>query len=210
MMHHKKTCLECESSWHSRCKEFLSDQATSMCYIRARPRLVKKQKTVALETVPRSTMLLSNGNAPAVPQHDSAGHGQLWNLWSTLGLAIFILATACFQPAAAQCSTPVTTVCPTALAAAQALTGNNPNLPISNAQYKGPPCSTAADRQVGLMIITSFGSPTPCHYLSSIMSTGKRVSSASASQIQYQAQIASHDKGIAAEPSVSGTAHSNP
>lgn len=58
------------------------------------------------------------------------------------------------------------TTCPSALAAAQALTGNNAQLPISNAAFSGP--CTAGGIQAWLLI-TNFG----CHYLASKMPLGE-------------------------------------
>jgi hypothetical protein len=62
--------------------------------------------------------------------------------------------------------TPAYTPCPTALAAAKALTGNNPKLPVVKAAWSGI-CD--ARKTEAMYLITSFG----CHYLAAQMPQGK-------------------------------------
>lgn len=57
------------------------------------------------------------------------------------------------------------TACPSATAAAEALTGNNVQLPVSNAAFSGT-CSPGTQ---GWLLVTSFG---PCHYLGQSMPAG--------------------------------------
>jgi hypothetical protein len=68
-------------------------------------------------------------------------------------------------PAAAAGCDPVVTPCPSALAAAQALTGNNPQLPVTNAVFSGV-CGGGVE---GMLLITEFG----CHSLASKMPLGE-------------------------------------
>lgn len=85
---------------------------------------------------------------------------------------LLLLVATVQQPAAAQaCDSAVFTACPSALAAAQVLTGNSSLLPISNAAFTTPSGCNTTNSKVGLLIITSFGS-NPCHYLGQNMSTG--------------------------------------
>ncbi|KAF6257103.1 hypothetical protein COO60DRAFT_1461341 [Scenedesmus sp. NREL 46B-D3] len=72
---------------------------------------------------------------------------------------------ASLAPAAAACAggDPVVTPCPSALAAAQALTGNSAQLPVSNAAFSG---ACTAGGIEGMLLITGFG----CHQLASQMS----------------------------------------
>jgi hypothetical protein len=72
-------------------------------------------------------------------------------------------------PAAATCAEgdPVVTPCPSALAAAQALTGNNAQLPVSNAAFDGA-CTVGGVE--GMLLIDTFG----CHHLATIMPLGKQ------------------------------------
>jgi hypothetical protein len=71
-------------------------------------------------------------------------------------------------PAAATCAggDPVVTPCPSALAAAQALTGNNAQLPVSNAAFSGA-CTVGGVE--GMLLIDTFG----CHHLATTMPLGK-------------------------------------
>jgi hypothetical protein len=73
------------------------------------------------------------------------------------------------DPTAAACAggDPVVTPCPTALAAAQALTGNSAQLPVSNAAFSGA-CTPGGVE--GMLYITSFG----CHHLATAMPLGKQ------------------------------------
>lgn len=88
----------------------------------------------------------------------------LQGLW----VAILLTAVLWSMQATAQCATATYTACPTALQAAQVLTANNPNLPISNAAFTST--ATCSGNNVPYLWITDFGS---CHYLASSMSTGK-------------------------------------
>jgi len=64
------------------------------------------------------------------------------------------------------CVDPTVTHCPTALAAAQALTGNSPLLPVSNAAFSGT-CTVGAVE--GFSLITAFG----CHHLAQYLPQGQ-------------------------------------
>jgi hypothetical protein len=83
-------------------------------------------------------------------------------------LLLLCICSSWLDHAAAACAggDPVVTPCPTALAAAQALTGNNAQLPISNAAFSGRCASGVAE---GMLLITDFG----CHYLAPQMPLGK-------------------------------------
>lgn len=90
----------------------------------------------------------------------------LWN-WRCV-LAILCITTAAVL-VEAQCPAQLPyTVCPTATAAAQLLTGNSPYLPISNAVFAGA-CAGATGQ---LAIIPSF--QAGCHYLSNLMPQGEQ------------------------------------
>lgn len=71
---------------------------------------------------------------------------------------------------AVACTDPVSTACPSALAAAQALTNSDPQLPVSNAVFSGAR-DPSADAK-GIAYITDFGD---CHYLAPIMPHGENV-----------------------------------
>lgn len=70
----------------------------------------------------------------------------------------------------AACTAAVYTACPTAAAAAAALTGSSPLIAISNAQYTNTVCTTAPKQAIAL--VTSWGA-SPCHYLGTSMPQGK-------------------------------------
>uniref|UniRef100_A0A383W8B1 Peptidase M11 gametolysin domain-containing protein n=1 Tax=Tetradesmus obliquus TaxID=3088 RepID=A0A383W8B1_TETOB len=84
-------------------------------------------------------------------------------LFLLLSTSVTFLAPA----AAAACvgGDPVVTPCPSALAAAQALTGNSAQLPVSNAAFSGA-CTPGGVE--GMLLISSFG----CHHLNSTMPLG--------------------------------------
>lgn len=93
--------------------------------------------------------------------------------WPRVLLSLLLVATAAIAGTRAQCtSPPVTyTTCPSALAAAQMLTGNSPFLPITNAAWSGPtaPCTAT---NCSFILISSFGT---CHFLRTAMPTGALV-----------------------------------
>jgi hypothetical protein len=78
------------------------------------------------------------------------------------------IITSSLDPATAACAggDPVVTPCPSALAAAQALTGNSAQLPVSNAAFSGA-CTPGGIE--GMIYITSFG----CHHLATTMPLGE-------------------------------------
>jgi hypothetical protein len=88
----------------------------------------------------------------------------LLQLHAVHGLLLCIVAS-CLGPAAAAGCDPVVTSCPSALAAAQALTGNNPQLTVTNAAFSGA-CGGGIE---GMLLITDFG----CHYLATQMPLGE-------------------------------------
>jgi hypothetical protein len=86
---------------------------------------------------------------------------------------LLLLEASLQRPAAAQtCSAPVSTSCPTALAAAQVLTGNSSLLPIGNPSFSTPSGCTGSN--VGLLTIRLFGGSgsNPCHYMRQFMPSG--------------------------------------
>jgi hypothetical protein len=91
-----------------------------------------------------------------------------WTLvWALVGAVVAFL-----HPSTA-CDAPTTVLCPTAAAAAAALTGGNPTLTVSNASWAGA-CDGSSS--IGRMLISSFNSTpggTPCHYLGASMPQGE-------------------------------------
>jgi hypothetical protein len=87
-----------------------------------------------------------------------------------LVLLLCSIISSLVLPAAADCveGDPVVTPCPSALAAAQALTGNNAQLPVSNAAFDG---ACTAGGVEGMLLITTFG----CHHLATTMPLGKHI-----------------------------------
>jgi hypothetical protein len=89
-------------------------------------------------------------------------------LYTAHSLLLLCICSSWPLHAAAACAggDSVVAPCPTALAAAQALTGNNAQLPVSNAAFSGR--CTPGDA-VGMLLITDFG----CHYLAASMPLGE-------------------------------------
>lgn len=94
-------------------------------------------------------------------------HGARNSHIAPLDLALVLLAvffTPCFG-----CGSVAFTSCPSAAAAAAALTGSSALLPISGATFSGA-CTTGSVE--GMLLISAMG----CHYLAASMPSGKACS----------------------------------
>eukprot|EP00878_Enallax_costatus_P023564 GHUV01025065.1.p1 GENE.GHUV01025065.1~~GHUV01025065.1.p1 ORF type:complete len:423 (+),score=66.03 GHUV01025065.1:176-1444(+) len=95
-----------------------------------------------------------------------------------------------YRTAAGVCNSVAYTACPTALDAAVALTGNNAQLPISNAAFSGV-CNTAT--AIGYVLITDLG----CHELAPTMPSGALVLSNGDARFGTLITNSANDKGAA-------------